>query len=232
MVGTDVQNTGVQQGIYISPTDMMTLVPLQGHQSGSVVGINDNQLFGATYADYDGTNLHTLGGIGDINGSGIPTALSNGGADSGIVTGIFGDGSATGWVGSWSGLNIGVSHAAIWDPSHTLIILDPSSTLSQANGFDPNSRTVVGALAGSTAYRWVEQADGSIRAFDLNTEIQAGSPWHLSTAVGILGDGRIYGTGTYNGQATSFILTPVPEPFSLIGVAIGSLILVTRRRAY
>jgi hypothetical protein len=53
---------------------------------------------------------------------------------------------------------------------------------------------------------------------DLNDLIPAGSGWELETARGINDNGWIVGEGTFNGEHRMFLLTPVPEPSSVLAV--------------
>lgn len=67
-------------------------------------------------------------------------------------------------------------------------------------------------------------ADQSIHAFlysgtamqDLNELIEPASGWMLLDAAGINHTGQIVGRGSHNGQGRIFLLTPVPEPSTLV----------------
>jgi hypothetical protein len=67
---------------------------------------------------------------------------------------------------------------------------------------------------------------------DLNGLIDPASGWTLAAARDINDSGWIVGTGTLNGQARAFLLTPVPEPSSLalLGAAAGGAMSSARRR--
>lgn len=58
---------------------------------------------------------------------------------------------------------------------------------------------------------------------DLNSEISSQSGWTLEVAEGINDLGQITGHGLIGGDRHAFLLTPVPEPPSLILLAIGGL---------
>jgi probable HAF family extracellular repeat protein len=84
-----------------------------------------------------------------------------------------------------------------------------------------------GSLAGgSRAVLW---ENGT--AIDLNTLIPADSGWFLEQAYGITNDGVIVGDGSFDGQGTSFLLTPVsaPEPASLAFFSPVAITLLRRR---
>ena len=60
---------------------------------------------------------------------------------------------------------------------------------------------------------------------DLNTLLPTGSGWELAGAYGINDLGQIVGSGSINGQGHAFLMTPVPEPATILLVGCGSLIL-------
>ena len=66
---------------------------------------------------------------------------------------------------------------------------------------------------------------------DLNafvTDLPSG--WRLTRATAISNSGYITGYATYNGQARSFLLRPVPEPATIFALGAGALALMRRRR--
>ena len=68
---------------------------------------------------------------------------------------------------------------------------------------------------------------------DLNTMIDPASGWALAEAWGINNSGQIAGYGYNGGQEEAFLLTPVPEPSSLVllGIGAASLLAYVWRRA-
>ncbi|RYG26675.1 PEP-CTERM sorting domain-containing protein [bacterium] len=65
---------------------------------------------------------------------------------------------------------------------------------------------------------------------NLNDVIDPGSGWLLTSATGINDSGQIVGVGQFGGVSRAYLLTPVPEPASLIALALGGAALLRRRR--
>lgn len=64
---------------------------------------------------------------------------------------------------------------------------------------------------------------------DLNNLIPSGSGWILSEASDINYSGQIVGHGIIDSQTHAFLLTPIPEPCSLLLLAVGGLLLRRRK---
>jgi hypothetical protein len=61
---------------------------------------------------------------------------------------------------------------------------------------------------------------------DLNDLIPAGSGFTLEYAQGINDAGQITDIGTIDGAMHAYLLTPVPEPSSLVLAVLGGLVLL------
>ena len=72
------------------------------------------------------------------------------------------------------------------------------------------------------AFLW--SAEGGF--VDLNHCIDPSLGWTIQVATDINNDGRIVGSGIFNGQNSVFLLTPVPEPSTLGLLSIGAFILL------
>jgi hypothetical protein len=95
-----------------------------------------------------------------------------------------------------------------------------------------NSGVVVGygnsnrASLGHQAVRWTQNTG----LVDLNSLIDQNSGWDLDEAYDVNENGYIVGSGKFNGATSNYMLKPVPEPASILGLAIGCFAVLNRRR--
>lgn len=121
--------------------------------------------------------------------------------------------------------NTGYSRAFIWQNGAINIFGGDDSV---ANGI--NSRgDVVGTSNTEGAFLW--QYGVMHRLADLVAPDSGG--WVLNSASAISDDGKITGFGIYNAGVHAFLLTPIPEPSSILALAGGlaGLLGITRRKA-
>ncbi len=230
----DINESGVIVGgsnrsfRYDSDTGYTELFALNGGTNTSVQAINENGwMVGRSHAEIaDGVNqsratvwkpdgeLLNLG-ILDIPNQEDVISFAQGVNDNNEVVGYFGNA-------------LFFSHAFYWSESSGLIDLGaPGGRSSFANDIN-NSGMIVGRASftddpQSRAYLWY---DGS--AYDLNDFLPVGSGWELAEAYGINEIGDIVGRGSFNGQSQAFLLR-VPEPNSLVFLAIAACLLGVRR---
>jgi probable HAF family extracellular repeat protein len=119
-----------------------------------------------------------------------------------------------------AGLNL--PHAFVWSqgqsmqdlgalPGDTMSMACANNFFGQVIGTSGNSvveqpyRGILGITVAGRPFIWTQNSGMQ----DLNTKIRASSGWVLDTATGINFWGQIVGSGTRNGQAHGFLLTPL-----------------------
>ena len=227
------------------------------NDSGAVVGGNGEAFL---YANGAFQNLGTLPG-GDwsaaygINNSG--TVVGYGTLASGVCRGfIWTPGGGMIPIGTFGGAN---SYANAINANGDVI-----GESNLANGYENAFVDIagvmidLGTLAGGNSYAYGMNDSGSIvgyswspaddnpsaflysdgRMLDLNSLIAPGSGWQLLEAYGINASGDIVGSGLYDGQPTSFLLSPdcaapIPEPRDLkpLLASLALLLVLLRRRS-
>jgi probable HAF family extracellular repeat protein len=111
------------------------------------------------------------------------------------------------------------SHAFLWENgSGGMIDLGIGSAVAI------NDYAQVVGSSGGAAFLW---ENGTM--YDLNTLLVGGSGWMLSEATAINNVGQIVGSGLINGEIHGCLLTPVPEPTTLLILALGGLFLRKRK---
>lgn len=140
------------------------------------------------------------------------------------ATDIDTNGNVVGWY------RFGYDQAFVWTPQHSLTLPRlPGSLGSRARAVNDQGLTV-----GEVEYPGGVMApclwlDPSELPITLDTLIGSPSDWRLTSVADVNGRGQFVGSGFYRGQPTSYIMTPVPEPSSLL--ALGLLLIFARRRA-
>lgn len=160
------------------------------------------------------------GSITDLAAPGqFSHSMANAVNDAGVVVGYSNNGS-------------GSEHAGIFTGPGQFTSIDTLG-LGASRAFDVNeSNWIVGDAFGEVNGEWVQTAflyrDGVM--IDLSSVLPASSGWSAVTiANGINEQGQIVGVGIYNGQQTAFVMTPVPEPASMVALGLGAAALLRRR---
>ena len=189
---------------------------------GRAYGISGNGIVaGAARNAADTTSEPTLW-LDDGLGGYTPTTIgSPAGSVFGEAFAATDDGQA---VGRYSDPVSGQTRAFFYDGASSVDLgLLAGVSFDNARALDLNEAgQIVGYVAdfdnapsfGGAAVLW---ETGEI--FDLNSLIPAGSGWNLLSANGINSQGQIVGFGTLGGDTRAFLLTPVPEPSSLVLLA-------------
>ncbi len=109
--------------------------------------------------------------------------------------------------------------ATLWeDPTQPGVSLGTlGGENSEAFGIN-NLMQVVGSsfLEGDSTQHAFLWSDGDL--IDLNSLIDPGTGWELTSAFEINDSGDIIGIGTYNGEQRGFVARAVPEPSSVLGI--------------
>ena len=108
----------------------------------------------------------------------------------------------------------------------------------------------LGTLGGSQSRAWAVNDSGQVVGYsylirnttyhaflyegnsmvDLNTLLSPGSGWVLNYATGINDSGQVAGYGSINGNTHAFLLTPIPEPGTMVLLGLGGAMIAARRR--
>lgn len=116
------------------------------------------------------------------------------------------------------------AHAFRSAANQPLTVNDDLGTLggnySRATGINNNGDVVGASTTSSDAQHAFLFNDGGVM-LDLNEMIDSSSGWVLNEARDINNLGQIAGTGTIGGEGHAFLLTPVPEPSTLVLLCVG-----------
>lgn len=174
------------------------------NEGGRIVGVSGSQPFLWTPNSPNGATGKMVG-IGKLPGATSSTARAIN--DAGVV------------VGDSGGL------AFRYDSAGGMVSLGTSGGTSSAYGID-DAGDVVGTSGGRA---FIDTAKDGMQNLDSLLDA-SGAGWTLTAAYGMSDSGLITGVGMFNGQQRAFLLTPVPEPATMMALGIGTAALLRQRR--
>jgi len=141
------------------------------------------------------------------------TGLNDSGQFIGSLAVQFTDGRAFFWDGTNDPVDLGVLEGR--ESSHAYDMNESGQIVGDSHSYNIRTHPVL----------W---EDGEL--FDLNDLILPDSGWELSRAFGINNSGEIVGIGDYEGSLAAYILTPIPEPGTVLLLAVGGGFVLRRKK--
>ena len=136
----------------------------------------------------------------------------------------------SGW---FTGSTIGAgasTQPALVDPHGNVQLIAPDKNHAAGKGIN-DYNTIVGDswIYSSDTHAMIWDEQYGMR--DLNDLIESDLGWLLTSALDINNSGQIVGRGIYEGRIRAFILTPIPEPTTLMLFIAPMIVCMSQRRA-
>ncbi len=197
-----------------------------GNQEGRFidgVSINDiGQITGAT-GNYDDWSDLT-GFVWDQN-NGLNKLTPLAGDDFSFGIDINNSGQVVGWSSDYNVDSDMEKHLVLWDQSGNVVDMGAEMISSLYSVFLNDSAQIAGTFKlegddGFNSYLWEEET-GFVLVQDL---LAGGSSWQVSRLWGLNDEGQMIATAAFGGEYHAVLLTPVPEPGTLLLISFGILI--------
>jgi uncharacterized membrane protein len=191
---------------------------LSGEASSVAIGLNTQGVAVGTSTNQSYVTTAVVWQDGQVK------ALSSGTARGAGATDINNTGAVVGFVDKGGNQD----QAARWDNGQLTLLNNVDGSLdARAYGINDAGLAVGSAFIGPSSLATVWEG---AQAFVLNNLLVNGQGWDLRQALDINASGQIIGWGSLNGQAQSFLLTPVPEATTAAYMSLGMLALLGLRR--
>ena len=200
-----------------------------GNQEGRFIhGLNINdtgQITGATSNFGDGSDF--AGFVWDRN-NGLRELTPLAGDNFSCGVDINNSGQVVGWSSEDHDDPYWDKHLVLWDQSGNIADMGGELLFEGTSVFMNDSAQIAGEFKlegddGFNSYLWEEET-GFVLVQDLLAD---GSSWQVSGLWGINDQGQMIATAAFEGEGHAVLLTPVPEPGTLLLVSLGIL---TKRR--
>jgi probable HAF family extracellular repeat protein len=197
-------------------------------------GMNNRGSIAGNIISYAGSDSFEHGGVW-TNGVVVDLGDLPGGTQNFVKDGNFSRASAVNDLGQAVGESDGANgyHAIFWSDGTMIDLGALPGLANRSTARDINNQgVVVGNSGDENVHAFVWDRISGMR--DLNDLLdESGSGWLLTTANAINNHGQIVGAGFHNGQARGYLLTPIPEPSTLLAAAaaLASAALVATARS-
>ena len=195
-------------GFVYSDGTMTTFAPPTGYDSSEALAINDSGQVAGIYYNTSSWAAYAF--------------LSSGG----VITNISGDAHVS---TGWDRIHMNGLGDVVGNLNGSGFLYSNGETTSFGTAFACNGINDVGQIVGWDSSTWVGKLYENGQFIDLSAAIQDNPGWTLVAPMDINNLGQIVGVGTNpSGEDHAFLLTPTPEPSTLVLLSAGAAGLLAR----